>query len=398
MTRLVIHHHAVVYVAPTGELWMPSFIARWVDALADYIDEIGLLLHESKQRVSRQDDFVLRPNVHLISLGPPGHRWDHFERIQRIKRICRDTTKPEDILLIRGITPRQGVVWKSVRSERKAFLLVGEPVPKPFSSVKSVGSIGSLIVSHYRIHQLRYIFLSGKTFVNAPNLVNIVDQKFGVIAKFVPTNTIRANEFVSEGFLQEKKLSHPIRLLFCGRVTITKGIIETLQAVSGLIQSRFLLHLDVVGSEGEGHSLSEFQTVADQLSITEFVEWHGHIPYGEALLRFFKEADILLLPSYSEGFPHVLWEAAANGCLVIASKVGGIPSLWEENKHLIFVEPKNSLELKNAIVRLLESPSLRLSLAKTAYDHAKNFTVEACARELSNYLVNDPVFLARANE
>ncbi len=129
--RLLIHHHNIAYLDEDGSIWLSSWIGRWVNALAEYVAEIGLLLHQSSEHLPQQDTPVSRENVQLFSLGPPGKVVNRIQRVQRIKSACKQAGAQADGLLIRGITPRQHTVWENTPTEKKAFLLVGSLKSRP---------------------------------------------------------------------------------------------------------------------------------------------------------------------------------------------------------------------------------------------------------------------------
>lgn len=386
--RLLIHHHAIAFLDTDGGICLPSFIGRWVDALALHFDEIGLLLHQSERRDVFQDEKISRSNVHLISLGKPGRTWDHFSRIRRIRRICYSETLGDDVLLVRGITPRQYVVWMGVRAKRKVFLLVGDPVPLSFRDVQTLEDVWTFVITRYRVFQLRTILQGGINLVNAPNLIPLLETRFGVKADFIPTNSIRLNEFISPEDVGYRKSNHPLRLLFCGRVARSKGIVEILEALLLLRNSGLKCILDVIGSSGEGDQLQTFQEQAQNLGISELIQWHGRISYGPKLFERYKFADILLLPTYTEGFPHVLWEAAANGCAIITTPVGGIPYLMVDHEHAFFVNSRSAESIFDAVTSLSKNDELRTKMILSAYLLAKEYSVENCADRLSKKIKN----------
>ena len=110
------------------------------------------------------------------------------------------------------------------------------------------------------------------------------------------------------------------------------------------------------------------------------------MPYGSKLLDYYRQADIFVLPSYSEGFPHVIWEAMANFCPVIATSIGGIPALVEDEEHVLLIPPSNINAIVNAVTRLLAEDSFREKLVTQAYRYAVEFSVESCTQKMVNVL------------
>jgi len=125
------------------------------------------------------------------------------------------------------------------------------------------------------------------------------------------------------------------------------------------------------------------------LNIHKQVIFHGRIPYGNKLFGYFQKADLFILPSYTEGFPHVIWEAAANCCPVIATKVGGIPSLFKHREHGILIPPKNPQALADSIIKLVNDEKLRIELVTNSYKLALEYTAESCAKKLTDLMLSD---------
>jgi glycosyltransferase involved in cell wall biosynthesis len=68
--------------------------------------------------------------------------------------------------------------------------------------------------------------------------------------------------------------------------------------------------------------------------------------------------DLLILPSRAEGLPNVILEAFAYGKPVVATGVGGIPELVENEKNGFLVPPANPDLLAKAIARCVGSPDM----------------------------------------
>ena len=377
--RLLIHHHNIAYLDREGAIWLSSWIGRWVNSLAEYYSGIGLLLHQSLEHLPQQDTRITNDNVHLFSLGPSGKVVDRFQRMRRIKKACSQAGEQADGLLIRGITPRQHTVWKSTPLENKAFLLVGSLNNRRKLTLSPNQLLKYAFMQHRR-GEFHKMAARGTTLLaNSPGLVTELYERFGYQAQFVPTNSVCRDEFIP---LEVRPVTLPWKLLYCGRLDFEKGLRELFQAVAALRDQAVQVHLDILSSTNNA-IYPQLLELSDTLGISNDIHWHGLIPYGPELFGFYQSADVLVLPSYSEGFPIVIWEAAANCCPVIATSVGGIPDLWEDGKHGLLIPPKDVDAIVKAIKLLLCDASLRSRLVANAYQHASEFTAEECARRLA---------------
>jgi len=85
------------------------------------------------------------------------------------------------------------------------------------------------------------------------------------------------------------------------------------------------------------------------------------VPNAYKYLRAF---DVFVLPSVKEGFPWVVLEAMTAELPIIATKVGVIPEVIQNNENGILIKPRSSEAIVEAIKKLLDNPSLREKLAK----------------------------------
>ena len=98
------------------------------------------------------------------------------------------------------------------------------------------------------------------------------------------------------------------------------------------------------------------------------------------------------MPSYSEGFPHAIWEAAANYCPIITTDVGGIEHIIKDMQHGILIKPKSSDDIVQSVLELEKNVNLKEKLIKNAYNESMKFTVEKCAKVLSDFIYEDTKF------
>jgi len=124
-------------------------------------------------------------------------------------------------------------------------------------------------------------------------------------------------------------------LLYIGRFEYGKGIHHIINIMHVILER----HPNIVFiMMGKGGYLTELRKLINDLALTEKIIIKEPVENNK-LLFYYNIADILLLPSYSEGTPNVLMEAIACNTVCIATDVGGIPDLLSEDIG-IMVKPK----------------------------------------------------------
>jgi glycosyltransferase involved in cell wall biosynthesis len=136
--------------------------------------------------------------------------------------------------------------------------------------------------------------------------------------------------------------------------------------IVGFTQKEYLIYLD---------------NLIKQLNIEGRVYFRGFIPFGERLFAIYREADVFVLPSWHEGFPHSIWEAACNYLPIVTTKVGGIPGLLDPSL-VNFIEVQDSQSIKNAILECINNPSEILKKSDLMYEYAKEYSIENCVQIL----------------
>jgi glycosyltransferase involved in cell wall biosynthesis len=100
---------------------------------------------------------------------------------------------------------------------------------------------------------------------------------------------------------------------------------------------------------------------------------------------FYALADMLVLPSHSEGSPNVLLEAMAALVPIVATAVGGVPEIVTNNEHVLLVSPKDPAALAAAILRLHDPELTRRLITNASALVSKQFSPEAYARSLVSF-------------
>jgi D-inositol-3-phosphate glycosyltransferase len=112
------------------------------------------------------------------------------------------------------------------------------------------------------------------------------------------------------------------------------------------------------------------------------------------LPNYYRAADLVAVPSYSESFGLVALEAQACGTPVIASAVGGLRTAVADGISGVLVDGHNPRAWSSVIARLLQEPQRRILLSMGALEHASHFGWNATARGTLD--IYDRVLDARA--
>lgn len=160
-------------------------------------------------------------------------------------------------------------------------------------------------------------------------------------------------------------LDGKLRLLFVGRLSEEKGILDLIRAVHRLENKNILLQI-----AGQGDEQEKIEDEINKNHMTETVHLMGYVSWGKNLFVCMSEADCLVLPSYNEGLGMVLLEAMANGTTVIASEVGGIPDVVKHGENGLLFEAGNVGELSERIDCLYKDRQLLERMSRKAIETA----------------------------
>ena len=168
------------------------------------------------------------------------------------------------------------------------------------------------------------------------------------------------------------------KIIFLGWLEKEKGIFELLDACLTLFE-RYQFSLIIAG---RGHAEAKAQAFVKANGLQEIVEFVGWVE-GEAKEKLLEMGDILVLPSWAEGFPNAVIEAMAAKLAVIVTTVGNIPDLLKDCEEALLIPPKDKKALEYAIERLLFDQAFRECLAERGYCFARNnFSIEKCVAKL----------------
>jgi teichuronic acid biosynthesis glycosyltransferase TuaC len=156
-------------------------------------------------------------------------------------------------------------------------------------------------------------------------------------------------------------------VLYVGHLLPVKGLEYLVEAVHK-IQSKYKLLTILVG---EGPLRNRLRKRISRLDLQNKVRLVGRKPHN-ALYLYMNAADVLVLPSLSEGWPTVIFESFACGLPVIGSRVGGIPEAVKSENHGILFESRDVQGLMNTLESALKKEWDRKRLRKYALKNSWN--------------------------
>ena len=383
MLRLGFHYH--LPASRVGkEIHMPAVQGRFLDALAVNLEHLVCFLHSPASHEAESIDYGIRcSNVSVVDLGPHNSVPRRLMRCRSIHRLVRTESSRMDLLLARAPTPMLATVSRGAKPVQTSLLVVGDSIACLADSRQPMlRRLAIWLMTRWQRLQQDKIAENSLVFVNSSELFQQMKGSVSELER-TKTTTLTKGDFYQR---QDTCRLPCIRILFVGRIVGGKGVLEIVESVGQLVTQGRNVTLDLVGWVEKGDNvLLQAMEFARQRGFDQRIQFHGRVPAGPELYRFYREADIFVVASRStEGFPRTVWEAMANSLPVIATKVGGIAEMCGDA--VLLIEPKSSSAITEAVLRLLESETLRMGMIVKARALAKTATLEEQATIMVNRL------------
>ena len=201
--------------------------------------------------------------------------------------------------------------------------------------------------------------------------VTILNGRDGEIFHFQDRGAARAQLGVDEGSRM---------ILYVGRLTAAKGILDLVEAFSRLTRDLPNLRLVLAGA---GPLESSVEGLARRLGVWDRLRLTGEQPPARVAL-WMAAADLFCLPSHSEGCPNVLIEAISSGCPAVGADVGGVPELLTPECGILVPAhsvPRLAEGLRTGLSRTWDRATISRNFRRTWDDVAKE-TYAICQEAL----------------
>lgn len=199
-------------------------------------------------------------------------------------------------------------------------------------------------------------------------------SRLSIISNAVAGRPRPSKELISEYKRKLQLLPAQPLVITVGRLSQEKGQADLITALRELTKRDISPRLLIVG---DGPDRRQLEALAEP--IRNQVTFMGHIADPWVL---FNAADVVVIPSHSEGSPLVMFEAMAAGTAIIATTVGGIPEVLENGVNALLIPSRNPAAMAAALADLLGDSPLRLRLGRAAMSALDAFSPDAYSRRL----------------
>ena len=236
--------------------------------------------------------------------------------------------------------------------------------------VNAVAGMGYVFISHSLkarllrplVRSLLKLALGGRNarlILQNPDDVALF-QRAGLVdasqVRLIPGSGVDCSRFLPD---PDREPCPRLRVLLPARLLWDKGLAEYVQAARLLRAEGRQIDFLLAGDPDPGNPAAVPEPEVRGWVDEGMVEWLGHVNDMPALLR---SVDIVALPSYREGLPKGLIEAAASGCALVTTDVPGCREVVTHEVDGLLVPVRDGHALAGAIGRLQDDPQLRVQL------------------------------------
>lgn len=243
-----------------------------------------------------------------------------------------------------------------------------------------------------RVHRLPHLHIEhGSNFVQSKHklvslLARLYDETFGrLVLRYATCNispSRSAQQFIAKFDSRPSPVIHrgvsasdidaisPLKfpflhssqllIVYAGRLIAAKGVADLIRSCAKLPRSRF--HLAVIG---DGPEKSSLQSLAAALNLSSHTTFFGSLSHQQTM-SVLKSAAICVNPSYNEGLPTILLEAALARCAIVATTVGGTSEIISDRYSGLLYQPADDKALTASLRLLLDDAALRTTLSRHA--------------------------------
>ncbi len=214
----------------------------------------------------------------------------------------------------------------------------------------------------------------------------ILFKKNKLISEFIPFSVIPGTGINLDKFkLSKYPKSSTLNFLFLGRILKDKGFIEFVEVAKKIKSLSYDVNFEVLG-----YLNVENKTAINKIQINDFEKkgYINYLGYSDNVIPFINDASCVVLPSYREGLPKSLLEAASIGRPIIATNVTGCKEIVFDGENGFLCKPRNIEDLYQKILKFISlSYEERKKLGKNGREIMKrNFDEKKVVKKIINHI------------
>ncbi|WP_318443398.1 glycosyltransferase family 4 protein [Photobacterium leiognathi] len=270
-------------------------------------------------------------------------------------------------------------------------------ISKRSLKVYSVTGLGSMSLSNTKKGKILWniiLFLYKLTF-SQKNTIGVFENEDDK-KLFTRKNIINVDNAVlvngagidTNKYFPTYKNNTPLKIVLVARMLKDKGVREFIQSSQLLHENKVNVRMILVGGIDESN-ISSLSLKEINKAVTDgYVEYLGH---QSDILSIYQSSDVACLPSYREGLPKSLIEAASCGLPIITTNVPGCRQMIDDGLNGILVKAKDSISLAKAIEDLVNDEnklksmgeySRKMAVEKFDYKHVLSSFMKIYKREV----------------
>ncbi|MDR7135851.1 glycosyltransferase involved in cell wall biosynthesis [Lysobacter niastensis] len=243
--------------------------------------------------------------------------------------------------------------------------------------INAVAGMGYVFTSQSRkarllrplVRALMHVALDGRNarlILQNPDDVALFERA-GIVdrerIRMIPGSGVDCSRFSGGG----RNPAGPLRVLLAARLLWDKGLAEYVAAARALRAQGREIEFLLAGDPDPGNPAAVTEARVRSWVEEGVVEWLGHVDDMPALLA---SVNIVVLPSFREGLPKGLIEAAACGLPLVTTDVPGCREVVSDGVDGLLVAARDADALADAIARLQDDPELAARLGRAARNKA----------------------------
>ena len=191
-----------------------------------------------------------------------------------------------------------------------------------------------------------------KTYLNSIGII----ENIHIIPNTIETEFVK---YFLKFMPKDRFYNKNFNILFIGKISKNKGIGDLLYALF-LLRKKMekyntpQIKAYLVGEFSNTEFRKEIFSRIKKYALQDYIVFTG-VLRGKRKIEIFEKGTVLVLPSYYENFPIVLLEAMAAGLPVIATAIGAVPEIIEDNRNGFLISPGDAEKLAEKLLYLIHN-------------------------------------------